>query len=129
MTFSKLSQALGRRVAPQGRAAEAGAPGRKVGLMLSPGRVADTRRLLTSRIAHRFRHSAAVHTLRRALGVAGTVLVGGALAWAPVAAFTGDMLMVTKAALAGVALLIVMKVLPRRDATPEHRQDSLDDER
>ena len=65
--------------------------------------------------------------LRRALGVAGTVLLGGALAWAPVAAFTDGMLMVTKAALAGIALLIVMKLLPWRDATLEHRPDSLDD--
>ena len=55
------------------------------------------------------------------LGAAGTVLLGGALAWAPVAAFTGDMLVVTKAALAGVALLIVMKLLPRRAATPKER--------
>jgi len=54
-------------------------------------------------------------TLRRVLGVAGTALLGGALAWAPVAAFTGEMLTVTKAALVGVALLIVMRILPRRD--------------
>ena len=72
-----------------------------------------------------YRH---VRALRRVLGVAGTVLLGGALAWAPVAAFTGEMLPVTKAGLAGVALLILMKLLPRRDATPEHQPD-LDDER
>ncbi len=66
--------------------------------------------------------------LRRVLGVAGTALLGGALVWAPVAAFTGGMERVTEAGLAGVALLIVMKLLPRRNATPEH-QDSLDDER
>jgi hypothetical protein len=45
--------------------------------------------------------------------VVAALLIGGALAWAPVAAFTGDMLPVTKAALAGVALLIVAKLLPR----------------
>jgi len=49
------------------------------------------------------------------LGLAGAGLLGGALAWAPVAAFMGEMLTVTKAALAGVALLIVMKLLPRPD--------------
>ena len=71
-------------------------------------------------------------TLRRALGLAGTGLLGGAVAWAPVAAFTGEMLTVTKAGLAGVALLIIMKLLPRRplpdnsDGTPDHRP--LDDE-
>jgi membrane protein implicated in regulation of membrane protease activity len=70
-----------------------------------------------------------VLTPRRVLGVAGTALLGGALAWAPVAAFTGEMLTVTKAALAGVALLIVMRLLPRRDATPEHRPDPRDEER
>jgi hypothetical protein len=70
-----------------------------------------------------------VLTLRDVLGVVGTVLLGGALAWAPVAAFTGEMLTVTKVALAGVALLIIMKLLQRRDATPEHRPDARDDQR
>jgi hypothetical protein len=70
-----------------------------------------------------------VLTLRRVLGVAGTGLLGGALAWAPLAAFTGEMLTVTKAGLAGVALLIVMKLLPRRHVNPEHPRDPLDDER
>jgi hypothetical protein len=70
-----------------------------------------------------------VLTLRDVLGVVGTVLLGGALAWAPVAAFTGEMLTVTKVALAGVALLIIMKLLQRRDATPEHRPDPRDDQR
>ena len=55
--------------------------------------------------------------LRRVLRVVGSLLLGGALAGAPVAAFTGDMLWVTKAALVGVALLIVMKLIPRHDAT------------
>jgi len=66
--------------------------------------------------------------LRRVLGVVGTVLLGGAVAWAPVAAFTGEMLTVTKTGLAGVVLLIIMKLLPRHDATQEHRQRRLDDE-
>ena len=70
-----------------------------------------------------------VRTLRSALGVAGTLLLGGALALAPIAAFTGEMLMVTKAALAGVALLIIMKLLPRPDAASESRPDPLDNER
>jgi hypothetical protein len=39
------------------------------------------------------------------------------------------MLTVTKVALAGVALLIIMKLLQRRDATPEHRPDPRDDQR
>jgi hypothetical protein len=55
-------------------------------------------------------------TLRRAFGAIGTVLLGAALAWAPVAAFTGGMSAVMKLGLAGVAFLIVMKLLPRRDA-------------
>ena len=66
--------------------------------------------------------------LRRVLGGIGAVLLGGALAWAPVAAFTGHMLTVTKLALAGVALLLVMKLLPRRDATPEPPPERPDDE-
>jgi hypothetical protein len=63
------------------------------------------------------------------LGAAGTALLGGALAWAPVAAFTGEMVTVTKVGLAGVALLIIMKLLPRRDTIADDRPDSLDDER
>jgi len=70
-----------------------------------------------------------VLNLRRVLGAAGTALLGGALVWAPVAAFTGDMLTVTKTALAGVALLIVMKFLPRHTVTPEHQPDPVNDER
>ena len=68
-----------------------------------------------------------VGALRSALGVAGAVLLGGALALAPIAAFTGDMLTVTKAALAGVALLIIMKLLSRHDAGSEPPPD-LDNE-
>lgn len=76
-------------------------------------------------------------TLRRLLGMTGTVLLGGALGWAPVAAFTGDMLMVTKVGLAGVALLIIMKLLPARrrtdvtdvDVPPAHQSGAGEDER
>ena len=77
--------------------------------------------------ALRHRH-AAVQWLRRALGVAGAVLLGGAVVWAPIAAFTGEMLWVTKAGIAGVVLLIVMKLLPRRDAAEEERPDRPDGE-
>ena len=69
---------------------------------------------------------AVVPLLRGVLGLAGTLLLGGALAWAHIAAFTGDMLRVTKSALAGVALLLIMKLLPRCDDASESRPD-LDD--
>ena len=71
----------------------------------------------------RRRRQTLVSVLRRVLGLSGAVLLGGALAWAPIAAFTGEMLLVTKVALTGVAFLLVMKLLPRRDAA-EPRQDS-----
>jgi hypothetical protein len=64
-----------------------------------------------------------VKTLRRALGVAGSVLLGGAVAWAPIAAFTGNMLWVTKAGLAGLGLLLVMWLLPRGDVGRDDRAD------
>lgn len=82
---------------------------------------------MSSRVAERIQQSVAVLVLRRVLGTVGILLLGGALAWAPVAAFRGDMLMVTKIALAGLAFLIVMKLLPPRDATPEHRPEATDD--
>lgn len=52
-------------------------------------------------------------TIRRALGLAGTALLGGALAIAPILAFGGDMRLVSGLGLAGIALLIVMRLLPR----------------
>jgi len=70
-----------------------------------------------------------VHSVRRVLGGAGVVLLGGALAWAPIAAFTGDMLRVTKLALVGIALLIVMKLLPRRTDSTDDRPNSSGDAR
>ena len=74
---------------------------------------------------HRER-DAFLSALRRVSGLSGAVLLGGALAWAPIAAFAGEMLFVTKVALAGVALLILMKLLPRRDAAapPSNTHDS-----
>jgi len=80
-----------------------------------------------ARTAHRQRY-ALLATLRRVLGLSGAVLLGGALAWAPIAAFTGEMLLVTKVGLTGVAFLLVMKLLPRRDpaagAAPDSSKDS-----
>jgi len=60
--------------------------------------------------------------------MAGTALLSGALAWAPVAAVMGEMVSVTKAGLAGVALLIFMKVLPHRAARPADRAGPLEGE-
>lgn len=97
------------------------------------GRVADLSRLAARGAAQLRRYMVGL-TVRRVLGLAGTALLGGALAWSPIAAFTGEMLTVTKAALVGVALLIVMWLLPRRPQpdstsdTAEHRPDPLDDE-
>lgn len=51
--------------------------------------------------------------IRRALGLAGIALLGGALALAPIVAFGGDMRVVSGLGLAGIALLIVMRLLPR----------------
>jgi hypothetical protein len=52
-------------------------------------------------------------TIRRWLGIAGIALLGGALALAPILAFTGDMTLVSGAGIAGIAFLIVMRLLPR----------------
>jgi len=52
-------------------------------------------------------------SIRRALGIAGTLLLGGALALAPIAAFGGDMRVVSGTGIAGIVLLIVMRLLPR----------------
>lgn len=55
-------------------------------------------------------------SIRRALGVAGIVLLGVALALAPILAFTGGMQLVSGVGIAGIALLIVMRLLPRPPA-------------
>ena len=54
-----------------------------------------------------------IPSIRRALGMAGTVLLGGALALAPIAAFGGDMRYVSGTGIAGIVLLVVMRLLPR----------------
>ncbi len=50
---------------------------------------------------------------RRALGIAGTLLLGGALVVAPVQAFGGDMGVVSAAGIAGIVCLVAMRMLPR----------------
>ena len=62
----------------------------------------------------------ALARLRRGFGTAGIVLLGIALALAPVLAFGGDMRVVTGLGIAGIACLIVMRLLPRppEPATP-----------
>ena len=51
--------------------------------------------------------------LRRAFGVAGIVLLGIALALAPILAFQGDMIPVSAIGIGGIACLIVMRLIPR----------------
>ena len=68
-------------------------------------------------------------TIRRAVGLAGTALLGGALAIAPILAFGGDMRLVSGLGIAGIALLIVMRLLPRPpepdpDAPPGARDEA-----
>lgn len=50
--------------------------------------------------------------IRRVLWLAGAVLLGGSLAYAPVAAFFDDMVTVTKVGLAGAALLLIARLMP-----------------
>jgi len=51
--------------------------------------------------------------LRGVLAAVGIVLLGAALAWAPVVAFQGgDMTWVTKAGIAGVAIALIAKLVP-----------------
>ena len=54
--------------------------------------------------------------IRRGFGVAGIALLGIALAIAPIAAFQGDMQLVSGLGIAGIAALIVMRLLPRPPA-------------
>jgi len=51
--------------------------------------------------------------LRRGLGLAGIVLLGIALALAPILAFEGRMRLVSGLGIAGIACLVVMRLLPR----------------
>lgn len=60
-------------------------------------------------------------TLRRWLGLAGIVLLGIALALAPILAFTGGMSFVSGVGIAGIACLIVMRLLRFRNQESEDR--------
>ena len=69
-----------------------------------------------------------VCSIRRALGLAGTTLLGGALAIAPILAFDGDMRLVSGLGIAGIALLIVMRLLPRPpEPAPDAPRDAHDE--
>ena len=57
-----------------------------------------------------------VAPVRRAFGVAGIVLLGVALAIAPILAFQGGMTYVSGIGIAGIACLIVYRLLPRPPA-------------
>lgn len=52
-------------------------------------------------------------TARSVFGYAGTVLLGGAVVVAPIVAIGGDMRAVSAAGIAGIACLVVMRLLPR----------------
>ena len=67
--------------------------------------------------------------IRRALGIAGIALLGGALAIAPIVAFGGDMRIVSGIGIAGVALLIVMRLLPRPPMQAADEPDASSGER
>ena len=54
--------------------------------------------------------------VRRAFGIAGIVLLGIALALAPILAFRGQMSFVSAVGIAGIACLIVYRLLPRPPA-------------
>jgi hypothetical protein len=54
-----------------------------------------------------------IATIRKVIGVTGIAALGAALAYAPIAAFRDDMLVVTKAGIAGVVLVIVARLIPR----------------
>jgi hypothetical protein len=68
--------------------------------------------------------------VRRGFGVAGIVLLGVALALAPILAFQGGMTYVSALGIAGIACLIVYRLLPRppaaeaRDAVDAPRDDA-----
>ncbi len=59
-----------------------------------------------------------IQVVRKALWLAGALLLGGALAYAPIAAFIDDMLTVTKVGLLGAALLLVARLMPRAAERP-----------
>lgn len=58
------------------------------------------------------------------MAVAGIVLLGGALAYAPIAAFDGDMTVVSKAGIAGALLVLLAWLLPRPPAAGAAEMDT-----
>ena len=68
------------------------------------------------RVARRIQRSMTVASLRRVFGIAGTVLLGIALALAPILAFQDGMSLVSGLGIAGIACLIVYRLLPRPPA-------------
>ena len=65
----------------------------------------------------------ALGIVRRYCGIAGTVLLGVALALAPILAFQGGMTYVSGIGIAGIALLIVYRLLPRPPAEAPPGED------
>jgi hypothetical protein len=66
-----------------------------------------------------------VASLRRGFGIAGIVLLGTALALAPILAFQGEMIPVSAIGITGIACLIVYRLLPRPPAeTPDEGEAS-----
>jgi hypothetical protein len=59
----------------------------------------------------------AIAAVRKLLALAGIALLGGALAYAPIAAFDGDMTIVSKAGIAGAVLVLAAWLLPRPRAS------------
>lgn len=55
-------------------------------------------------------------TLRRGFGIAGIVLLGVALALAPILAFQGGMTLVSGLGIAGIACLIVMRLIRKQES-------------
>jgi hypothetical protein len=55
--------------------------------------------------------------VRKVLAPVGIALVGGALLYAPIAAFDGDMTVVSKAGIAGAVLVFAAWLLPRPRAS------------
>ena len=65
-----------------------------------------------------------VHAVRRYVGIAGIVLLGIALALAPILAFQGGMTYVSAIGIAGIACLIVYRLLPRPKVEPDEEKAS-----
>ncbi len=65
-----------------------------------------------------------VAAVRKVLALAGIALLGGALAYAPIAAFDGDMTIVSKAGIAGAVLVLAAWLLPRPRASAAEEADA-----